>query len=418
VGLWLLMPELLRLGVWDLLRGWTGRLTGEVAPRLALQLVSEAALCANGIRERRCLSQKGFELANGLPFVATDTAIHCLLDEPTMAHTQELQVALGRIRDARGHFPGGLLAIDPHRLPSHSRRQMARHRPKPEQPAMKASQSFFCIDATSGQPLCCTLSSSSRKVGQATPELLGLADAILPAGPDRPLVLADTEHYVAPLIDGIAREGRFDLLVPMPNQRYYQRQIRQLPDEAFTHRWAGMATAKQPFHFKGDDRPFWQIVQRTGERSDDYRYRGFVCTADRDEVDLLAADFPKRWHIEEFFNVYQDMGWKKARTQNLNIRYAHMTMGLIAQAASYQLRRRLGPPFETWNAPHLANSLFRGLDGDVRVRGDRVIVTYYNAPESERLSNQYEDLPEKLEREGIDPAVPWLYDFKLDFRFK
>jgi len=27
-------------------------------------------------------------------------------------------------------------------------------------------------------------------------------------------------------------------------------------------------------------------------------------------------------------------------------------------------------------------------------------------------------MPEKLSSEGINPTIPWLYDFKLDFRFK
>jgi hypothetical protein len=30
----------------------------------------------------------------------------------------------------------------------------------------------------------------------------------------------------------------------------------------------------------------------------------------------------------------------------------------------------------------------------------------------------YEGLPEYLEREHIDPYIPWLYGFKLDFRFR
>jgi hypothetical protein len=55
VGLWLLAPELLRLGAWDLLRGWTGQPTERVEPRLALQLVHEAALCVTGVRAGRCL---------------------------------------------------------------------------------------------------------------------------------------------------------------------------------------------------------------------------------------------------------------------------------------------------------------------------------------------------------------------------
>ena len=89
VGLWLLIPEHLRLGTWDLLCGWTGQSTPRPEPRLALQLLHEAALCTTGVREKRALSQNGFELVNGLPWLATDTAIHHLLAERTIDKTTE-----------------------------------------------------------------------------------------------------------------------------------------------------------------------------------------------------------------------------------------------------------------------------------------------------------------------------------------
>jgi len=34
------------------------------------------------------------------------------------------------------------------------------------------------------------------------------------------------------------------------------------------------------------------------------------------------------------------------------------------------------------------------------------------------LRKYYTGLPDKLEQEGVDPRVPWLYNYKLDFRFK
>ena len=112
-----------------------------------MQLVQEAALCATGTRQLRCLSQKGFELANGLPFVATDTSIHQLLDQHRVCEAQQLQVALGRLRRASGHFRGRLLAIDPHRMPSYSKRQMRRHKLRDQGQARKMAQTFFCLDA-------------------------------------------------------------------------------------------------------------------------------------------------------------------------------------------------------------------------------------------------------------------------------
>ncbi len=95
-----------------------------------------------------------------------------------------------------------------------------------------------------------------------------------------------------------------------------------------------------------------------------------------------------------------------------------MSLALLAQGVLHQLRQRLGPPFDHWQATHLAEKLLRGLDGDIRVWQDTIVVTYYNAPEADKLRQHYEGLPEKLQSEGVDPRIPWLYNFKLDFRFK
>jgi hypothetical protein len=95
-----------------------------------------------------------------------------------------------------------------------------------------------------------------------------------------------------------------------------------------------------------------------------------------------------------------------------------MTMALLAQAAIHQFRKRLGQPMIQWDAEHLAQHIFQGPEGDVRVKEDTIVVTYYNAPNADLLRAHYENLPEKLRREGVDPRIPWLYNFKLDFRFK
>lgn len=95
-----------------------------------------------------------------------------------------------------------------------------------------------------------------------------------------------------------------------------------------------------------------------------------------------------------------------------------MTLAMLAQTVLHQLRQRLGEPFNQWDAVHLAQALFSGLEGDVRVHQDTILVTYYNAPQAQQWQAHFERLPERLQREGVDPSVPWLYDFKRDFRFK
>ena len=132
----------------------------------------------------------------------------------------------------------------------------------------------------------------------------------------------------------------------------------------------------------------------------------------------MTSDFPKRWHIEEFFRFDQDLGWNRAGTLNLHIRLGQMTMALVAQAVIHQLRQRLGLPYAQWDSAHLARDLFGGLEGDVRVKKDTILVTYYNASKAEQWKKHFENLPERLQKEGVNPQIPWLYNFKLDFRFK
>src|SRR5882762_4735641 len=176
-------------------------------------------MCLCSYRQRRTLSQKGFELANGLPFVPTDTAIHDLLASHTVQEAQQLQIALGKLRRAGGHFAGALLALDPHRMISYSKRQMRRHRFSSQEKPAKMAQTFFLLDCHTGQPVCFSLSSSAQSVVQASPELLQVAAEILGAtstAATRPLILADKEHYCQELFATVRQAKIFDLLCAQP----------------------------------------------------------------------------------------------------------------------------------------------------------------------------------------------------------
>jgi hypothetical protein len=419
LGLWLLAPEHLRLGTWDVLCRWAQQPTERVEPRLALQLVHESALCVTGIRSSRHLSQRGFELLNGLPFVASDQAIHDLLETHTVADAEALQVHLGLLRRARGHYSGNILAIDPHRIRSYSKRQMCRYRGDNVSKPFKVAQTFFCLDAETHQPVCFKSGSSAISVHLATPGLLRLAADILNPSPGQALMVADTEHYAGELLEYVQEKTPFDLLVLMPRGQLQQAQFRAVEESLFTTRWAGFATAKRPYQMKnGRCGLLTQYIQRSGERPEEYDFKAFLSTRDGNEVEDLTRAYPQRWHVEEFFNAHQALGWQRSGTMNLNIRYAQMSMALAAQAAIYQFRQRVGLPWSEWDAQHLADAVFRGIEGDLRVSGDTILVTLYNVSNVEKLRPHYEALPQKLLAEGVDPHLPWLYGYKLDFRFK
>jgi hypothetical protein len=233
------------------------------------------------------------------------------------------------------------------------------------------------------------------------------------------LVLADTEHYTHELFAHVAQHTPFDLLAPMPNSPTALAALHHLPAKLFRRHWVGYATTVQNYQFgAAKNETYYQYIQRLGERSSDYEFKAFLGTARRPEVDDLTKHFPQRWRIEEFFNAEQALGWNRAGTQNLNIRYGQMTTALLAQAATHQFRERLGAPYNTWDAKHLAKDVFRGLNGDIRVEHQTIVVTLYDPPNAEQLRTHYENLPFKLAAQGVDPRVPWLYNFKLDFRFR
>ena len=413
VGLWLLIPEHLRLGTWDMLKAWSGiHAPNALEPRLSMQLIHEAALCINGVRARRTLRQKGFETLNGLPFVATDKQIHKLLDEHTIADAKTLQFCLGKMRRLCGHFPGRFIIFDPHRIKSKSKRQMRLMKSNNSEKASKTLQSFFALDAESRQPIVCSIGSSATTATQASIALVKQLTDIIP---DPALLLLDKEHFTTGLITYLMQHQKLTFLMPAPRYKNIMSEIEKL---RFTPQWAGYAVAETTYSVQGLDEPIRSLMQRTGEIEEDYHYQPFITSSRLPADELMALVFPERWNIEEFFKSESALGWNRASTFNLNIRFGKLSHALIAQAALYQLRQKLPGDMSTWTAQSLAEKFFGGIDGDIRVRKDTIVVTMYNAPNAPFFKEQYENLPAKLEAEGINPRVPWLYDFKVDFRFK
>jgi hypothetical protein len=414
VGLWLLVPEYQRMGAWDLLKGCFNEYDNDnLNARLGLQLANESALCANRIREKNALCNRGFSLVNGLSFLATDETIHQLLNGQSVQQYQNTQIALAQIRRLAGHYSSeNILAMDPHRIVSSTKRVMVRKKKRPEEPSKKMLQTFFCNDAITGQPIAFTIGSSSQTCSFASKQLF---DMLQKVGVKRMLLLADKEHFTKQILEYVAKTNDFDIIIPAPSIKKITHCFEELN---YKKKWPGYALAETDYKFSQADFSYRLIVQRTGEVANQYSYAAFLTTSTKASEQLLPQDFPRRWTIEEFFNFEGDMGWNRASTFNLNIRYGRQTMALIAQAATYQLRTKLPKPYRQWTAKHTSEQIFSSMDGDVRVKDDTIIVTYYNDYQKLGLKKHYENLPEKLSREGINPKIPWLYDYKLDFRFK
>jgi hypothetical protein len=209
-------------------------------------------------------------------------------------------------------------------------------------------------------------------------------------------------------LDEVKQRTQFDLLVPVLARQSLIRELYALPAETFRPRWAGYATAKRPYTpHQSTKRRFHQYMQIPIERAEDYHYKAYLSTRDGDEVAALAEEFPKRWHVEEFYNAEQALGWDRAGTCNLNIRYRQMSLALIAQAAIHQFRKRVGPLGESWDSEYLAKPYLSGLEGRRPGcgQGDRPC-DILQREGCGLLENSDAGLPKKLGAERIDPHIP------------
>jgi len=410
-GIWLLVPELLRLGAWDIIKGWTGKQDRDLEPRIAMQVVNEAALCLNRVRKKNSLGHQGFELANGMGRLVTDEQVHLLLQDHTLGQAREMLLNLGIQRQLSGHYTGDIIAVDPHRIISSSKRIMSKKKKQPNAPSQKMLQTFFSVCAQTGQPIMATMSSTALPTTKATTTLIDATQQIIPSPS---LLVADKEHFTRKLLAVCKNHTDFDLLVPVIKTNRIKTMLEAL---SYKRLWAGFAMAETTFSFRREDKQYRLIAERIGEAENDHTFNAFVTTSDRDAQKLLCQEYDKRWSVEEFFRFENEMGLKRASTLNLNIRYGKLALTMIAQGATYQFRKKLAEDYKKWDAKHLSNEMLAWADGDVRVKGDTILVTFYGHPKHLNPKN-YVGLPDLLAKEGIDPKIPWLYDFKLDFRFK
>ena len=362
---------------------------------------------------KNTLCHQGFAQANGLCFLATDKTIHELCDSLSIEKTIRMQIALAKNRKQLGHYhPACLLALDPHRIPTYTKRICPKKKKKPEDKATKVLQNFFCNDALTGQPIAFLIASGGRSCSTSTLQLLQIIEQIdlLPA-----LFLADKEHYTFEVLQYFAKHEKMDAIVPAIQTAKVKKMMQALN---YTEHWPAYATATTDFYFNGQPQLFQLIAQRTGLEFQNPSFKGFIATSKHHDWYQINQNYPNRWSIEEFFNFEGHMAWARASTLNLNIRFAKQSAALIAQAVCYEIRKLLPSPYKTWTAKHLAKTIFLDFDGDIKVKNDTIIITFYNAPEELGLKTHFENLPEKLAQQGINPKVPWLYDFKVDFRFK
>ena len=121
-------------------------------------------------------------------------------------------------------------------------------------------------------------------------------DTIEEGGQKEGLFVADKEHYTKDVIEYFCGHPssdsyRIDILMPAPQFKNITSRFAQLQ---YTPLWAGYALGVGTFQFDNSPHTLQLIVQRQGERPDNYSYKPFLTTSHQKPVDLLTKVFPER----------------------------------------------------------------------------------------------------------------------------
>jgi hypothetical protein len=227
---------------------------------------------------------------------------------------------------------------------------------------------------------------------------------------DKTLILADKEHFTQEIAAYFLGSQSLDVLMPAPSTKRINTCIQNLD---YKELWAGFSIAETGFGFSNSSSEFRLIAQKEAIHGKQEVYKAFLTTSDKDSAHLLSNVYSKRWNIEEFFNFEGDMGWNRASTFNLNIRYRRQSLALLTQAAAYGLRKKLPEPYSKWTAAMRSEKVLTNMEGDVRVKDDKIIVTYYGDHETLGIKDKYHNISQRLKNQNISPKIPWLYIYKL-----
>ncbi|OYT12182.1 MAG: hypothetical protein B6I19_10200 [Bacteroidetes bacterium 4572_114] len=192
-----------------------------------------------------------------------------------------------------GHYTRGIIAIDPHRIISTTKRVMPEKKKQPNEPSGKLLQTFFGLGTGLGQPIGFGMGSPGVNTTKATIRLLNIVALIEKMG----LIIADKEHFTNELARYMKLETQFGFVIPVINSKRIQKIERSLD---FQPLWAGYAIAETPFRFARGKEEYRLLVQREGEAK--LQYRSFLALSDLPASKLLTEIFVKRRSIEGFFN--------------------------------------------------------------------------------------------------------------------
>ena len=193
-------------------------------------------------------------------------------------------------------------------------------------------------------------------------------------------------------------------------------EMAQIPLAEFRQSVEGRQLADVYTHLKDVTAPLRFLVLRDDQTSES-KYVGFITNDEITEGVVLLSYYRGRWRIENWFRDNDFIGINQLVSMELNAVVVNMSLKLMAYNVLSAFRNNLGEPFNCYSPELIYRHFIKNIQGKLVLRDGVIQITVYGFKHQSLIKKLFTNLNEQLERQNIDPRIPWLNKHRVAFKF-
>lgn len=407
------IPYLMELDLYNALGQLSApKTTGIPNERVALQLIFEPLFgYKKGIRTVDPVSQTDFGVLSGLPFICSPATEYRFLAESTTERSESFQKHQAKRLLNLNYITGNILNMDGHSIKLFSRKGMKNSYLSKDQAYGKAIRTFYTQDQATNKPLFAKAAYSGTTVAQVTPQLVEANKEILGKSF---LCVCDKEWFIGKLLDQLDQIHGVQVLLPLKRTAKRLQEMEAIPFEKFKYRYENQPIAKLVTDIDG----FTGKMNLFVKRNDDDTFFALITNKKYLQPPESMEIFRKRWNIENFFNENTFLGLDRLPSLELNAIQTALTLKMVSYHIVDNFRINLPDHFSKMKPESIYENFIQNVQGKVQIKKDKLQVDIYGFKHQAVVAPLFRNLEQKLINKEVDPRIPWLNNYALNFSFK
>lgn len=414
-GLFLLIPFLLQIKVWDLagmLWPFKGKGSKGLTPtQVFLALFFTALGGLKNLNRVRNIQDTGLFLAAGLPKVPSAATLHRYLDSLNEKCLPGVKLKTARLLKRIGLIRGRIINIDIHASEYFGKQALPKGRHGTKRKAVKCWCTMVAHDQDTNNPILHETYLRHLNPFEVLPGFIARIRSVVGGAPWFTLVF-DREFFKVEFFAQLTRMPKTKFITLAKNYKTVVEQLEAVPESAFKKLCEGKELAATYLHVTDCPARLRLILIKL---LDTGKLIGIITNDEKTQPDMLVLRYARRWRIENFFKDVNALlkldhlpGIRQPKIDGMfYIKF------LVFSMFNY-LRQQLGGQFASMNIESMFESLFH-KKARLKIENDCLVVRFSYFKGQETIVERYRYLNEKLRYQNIDPRVPWLESLKLEF---